>query len=121
MRVERRFTRAGQDPYGTIEFRLATSEIRNPDGSRVFHLPDIDVPADWSQVACDILAQKYFRKAGVPAVLAPVAEEDVPSWLWRRAANEAALDALPPNERFGSEKRSEERRVGKECRSRVAR
>ena len=67
MRIERRFTTAGQDPYSNIEFRNTTSEIRNPDGSRVFHLPDIDVPADWSQVACDILAQKYFRKAGVPA------------------------------------------------------
>ncbi|HJT07748.1 MAG TPA: vitamin B12-dependent ribonucleotide reductase, partial [Stellaceae bacterium] len=104
MRIERRFTTAGQDPYSEIEFRITTSEIRNPDGSRVFHLPDIDVPADWSQVACDILAQKYFRKAGVPAVLAPVAEEDVPNWLWRRAADEAALEALPASDRFGSEK-----------------
>ena len=104
MRIERRFTTAGQDPYSDIEFRVTTSEIRNPDGSRVFHLPDIDVPADWSQVACDILAQKYFRKAGVPAVLAPVVEEDVPGWLWRRSADEAALEALPVSERFGSEK-----------------
>ena len=48
MRIERRFTTAGQEPYSGIDFRLATSEIRNPDGSRVFHLPDIDVPADWS-------------------------------------------------------------------------
>src|SRR5229473_988465 len=103
MRIERRFTTAGQDPYSDIEFRITTSEIRNPDGSRVFHLPDIDVPADWSQVACDILAQKYFRKAGVPAVLAPVVEEDVPDWLWRRNADEAALQALPVSERFGSE------------------
>src|SRR5689334_7772358 len=104
MRIERRFTTAGQEPYSGIDFRITTSEIRNPDGSRVFHLPDIDVPADWSQVACDILAQKYFRKAGVPAVLAPVAEEEVPNWLWRRAADEAALEALPPSDRFGSEK-----------------
>ena len=104
MRVERRFTRAGEDPYSSIEFKLANSEIRNPDGSRVFHLPDIDVPADWSQVACDILAQKYFRKAGVPAKLKPVAESDVPEWLWRQQADDASLDALPPQERYGSEK-----------------
>jgi len=104
MRIERRFTTAGQDPYSGIEFRLATSEIRNPDGSRVFHLPDIDVPAAWSQVACDILAQKYFRKAGVPARLAPVVEADVPDWLWRRKADEQALEALPAKERYGSEK-----------------
>jgi ribonucleoside-diphosphate reductase alpha chain len=104
MRIERRFTERGLDPYSGIEFRLATSEIRNPDGSRVFHLPDIDVPAAWSQVACDILAQKYFRKAGVPARLMPVVETDVPDWLWRRKADEQALQALPTKERYGSEK-----------------
>ena len=104
MRIERRFTTAGQDPYSDIDFRTTTSEIRNPDGSRVFHLPDIDVPADWSQVACDILAQKYFRKAGVPAKLVPVVEADIPDWLWRRTADEAALSALPVSERNGSEK-----------------
>ena len=75
MRIERRFTVTGEDPYKRIEFRRATSEIRNPDGSSVFHLPNIEVPADWSQVACDILAQKYFRKAGVPARLDPARRE----------------------------------------------
>ncbi|HZB93111.1 MAG TPA: vitamin B12-dependent ribonucleotide reductase [Stellaceae bacterium] len=103
MRIERRFTREGQDPYSGIAFRLATSEIRNPDGSRVFHLPDIEVPAAWSQVACDILAQKYFRKAGVPAKLTAVPEPGVPEWLWRQMADEAALQALPAKERYGSE------------------
>src|SRR5690348_9448952 len=106
MRVERRFTRAGQDPYGNIEFRVATSEIRNPDGSRVFHHSDIDVPADWSQVACDILAQKYFRRAGVPAALKSVREVDVPSFLWRRVADERALAALPQEQRFVGERDS---------------
>src|SRR5260370_36172408 len=95
MRMERRFTTAGQDPYSDIEFRITTSEIRNPDGSRAFHLPDIDVPADWSQVARDILAQKYFRKAGAPAVLAPVVEEDVPDWVVLRYGVDVALPALP--------------------------
>src|SRR6202045_981143 len=104
MRIERRFTTAGQDPYSGFEFRLAPSEIRNPGGSRVFHLPDIDVPADWSQVACDILAQKYFRKAGVPAKLVPVVEADVPDWLRRRVADEAGLKALPTGERYGAER-----------------
>jgi ribonucleoside-diphosphate reductase alpha chain len=104
MRIERRFTVAGQDPYKAVEFRLATSEIRNPDGSRVFHLPDCEVPTDWSQVACDILAQKYFRKAGIPAKLVPVVEEGVPDWLWRRVPDEAALNVMPPRLRYGSEK-----------------
>ena len=78
MHIARYFTTAGQDPYATVPFRTASSEIRNPDGSVVFQAEGIEVPAEWSQVACDILAQKYFRKAGVPARLAPVAEPGVP-------------------------------------------
>ena len=69
MRIERRFTKAGQGAYADIEFRKATSEIKNPDGSIVFRLENIDVPAQFSQVATDVLAQKYFRKAGVPTRL----------------------------------------------------
>src|SRR5215470_15283284 len=65
MRIERRYTKDGQSPYADIEFRLTTSEIRNPDGSVVFHADDVEVPAAWSQVASDVLAQKYFRNAGV--------------------------------------------------------
>jgi ribonucleoside-diphosphate reductase alpha chain len=82
MHITRRFTTADQDPYATVRFRTATSEIRNPDGSVVFQAEGIEVPAEWSQVASDILAQKYFRKAGVPTRLAPVAEEGVLPWLY---------------------------------------
>ena len=67
MRIERHYTKTGHSPYQDIEFRLTRSEIRNPDGSTVFSQSGIEVPAAWSQVACDVLAQKYFRKAGVPA------------------------------------------------------
>ena len=103
MRIERRFTRAGQSPYAEIEFRKATSEIKNPDGSIVFRLADIDVPAQFSQVAADILAQKYFRKAGVPARLKKVEENAVPSFLWRSVADESAMIMLPEDQRSGSE------------------
>src|SRR5690242_16103548 len=103
MRIERRFTKASQSSYGEIEFRKAVSEIRNPDGSIVFRLADIDVPAQFSQVATDVLAQKYFRKAGVPARLKKVEETSVPSFLWRSVADEAELAKLPENERYGSE------------------
>jgi ribonucleoside-diphosphate reductase alpha chain len=103
MHIERRFTTAGQSPYAAIEFRTTTSEIRNPDGSVVFKLDGIAVPQQWSQVAADILAQKYFRKAGVPARLKRVEEETVPSWLWRSVPDEAALAELPEAERLGSE------------------
>jgi len=103
MRIERRYTKTGQSPYSSLAFRLATSEIRNPDGSIVFKLDNIEVPETWSQVASDVLAQKYFRKAGVPAHLKKVEENDVPSWLWRSVPDEAALAALPEDQRFGSE------------------
>ncbi|UCE23505.1 MAG: vitamin B12-dependent ribonucleotide reductase [Candidatus Zixiibacteriota bacterium] len=66
MKVQRYFTRQGESPYSRINFVKRSSEIRNPDGSTVFKLTDIEVPEQWSQVAVDILAQKYFRKAGVP-------------------------------------------------------
>ena len=104
MRIERRYTKAGQGPYADIEFRKAKSEIRNPDGSVVFSADNIDVPTAWSQVATDVLAQKYFRKAGVPARLKRVEENDVPSFLWRSVADEEALAKLPKEERYGSEK-----------------
>ena len=103
MRIERRFTKPGQSSYAEIEFRQAVSEIKNPDGSIVFRLADIAVPAQFSQVATDVLAQKYFRKAGVPKVLKKVEENDVPSFLWRSVPDTDALKALPENERFGSE------------------
>ena len=103
MRIERRYTKADQSPYADIPFRTAKSEIRNPDGSVVFSLGALDVPSAWSQVASDVLAQKYFRKAGVPARLKKVEENDVPSFLWRSVADEAALAALPLETRFGPE------------------
>ena len=90
MRLERRYTQAGRSPFSGMAFRAADSEIRNPDGSIVFQLKGIDVPAEWSQVAADVLAQKYFRRAGVPARLIKIAEHDVPEWLWRSAPDQAA-------------------------------
>jgi ribonucleoside-diphosphate reductase alpha chain len=103
MRIERKYTKAGQDTYAGLDFRTAVSEIKNPDGSIVFRLADIEVPSTWSQVATDILAQKYFRKAGVPKILKRVEEETVPSWLWRSVADDDALAHLPLKERTRGE------------------
>jgi ribonucleoside-diphosphate reductase alpha chain len=66
MKVTRRLTRAGEDPYQGIEFVERSSEIRNPDGTLVFAMDGVRAPKRWSQVAVDVLVQKYFRKAGVP-------------------------------------------------------
>ncbi|MDX2289936.1 MAG: vitamin B12-dependent ribonucleotide reductase [Hyphomicrobiaceae bacterium] len=106
MKITRRFTKAGKSPYAEIAFRSATSEIKNPDGSVVFRLAGFDVPEQWSQVAADILAQKYFRKAGVPARLRRVEETGVPSWLWRSVPDDKALAELPESERFAGEQDS---------------
>jgi ribonucleoside-diphosphate reductase alpha chain len=103
MRIERRFTEPGKSLYDAIPFRESASEIRNPDGSVVFHLESFLVPAHWSQVAADILAQKYFRKAGVPAAAKKVEETSLPSWLWRSVPDQDALSALPEDARFGGE------------------
>jgi ribonucleoside-diphosphate reductase alpha chain len=103
MRIERRYTKEGQSPYADIKFRSATSEIRNPDGSIVFKLDNMEVPEHWSQVATDVIAQKYFRKAGVPARLRRVEEQTVPSFLWRSVADETSLSVLPKDKRSGGE------------------
>jgi ribonucleoside-diphosphate reductase alpha chain len=68
LRVERRFTTAGEDPYDSVDWVRRDSRITNPDGSVVFEMKDAELPAGWSQVAGDIMVSKYFRKAGVPEV-----------------------------------------------------
>jgi ribonucleoside-diphosphate reductase alpha chain len=103
MKIERKFTTVETGAYGALEFALTVSEIRNPDGTVVFHNPSVEVPQGWSQVAADVLAQKYFRKAGVPARLRRVKEAGVPRFLWRHVADQDALDLLPPEERYVGE------------------
>ena len=90
MKIERRFTSPNEDAYRSIEFTKTTSEIRNPDGTVVFHLADLEVPAAWSQVASDVLAQKYFRKAGVPSGTKAVKEAGMPSFLLRHVPTDNA-------------------------------
>ena len=103
MKIERKFTANTTDAYSDLEFVTTTSEIRNPDGTIVFRLDDVEIPASWSQVASDVIAQKYFRKAGVPARLKKVKEKGVPEFLWRSVADEAALKDLAEEDRSGGE------------------
>jgi ribonucleoside-diphosphate reductase alpha chain len=104
MQTSRRFTSPSSSPYSILTWAGRRSEIRNPDGSLVFVADDVQVPDTWSQVAVDILAQKYFRKAGVPAATLPVAEKGVPEWLQRRAPDQEKLATLPADRRFGGER-----------------
>src|SRR4026208_2104582 len=108
MQIERRYTKDGQSAYADIASRLPTSEIRNADGSVVFKADNVEVPEFWSQVASDVLAQKYFRKAGVPARLKKVEENSVPSFLLRSVADDDALAALPEKERYIGETSSKQ-------------
>src|SRR5665213_2974046 len=83
MRITRRFTRPAASPYANIAFRTTDVVMKNPDGRVVYAFSGVEVPERWSQVAADILVQKYFRKSGVPLHLRKFEEETVPSWLWR--------------------------------------
>ncbi|HLJ95225.1 MAG TPA: vitamin B12-dependent ribonucleotide reductase [Gemmataceae bacterium] len=83
MKITRRYTIPGQDPFAAFTFSPRSSRIVNPNGSVVFEMKDVLAPDQWSQVAVDILAQKYFRRAGVPAEVERVPEPDVPAWIQR--------------------------------------
>jgi ribonucleoside-diphosphate reductase alpha chain len=103
MKIDRLFAGETNNPYDKIEFDKRTSVIRNPDGSIVFEMIDIVVPKHWSQVATDILAQKYFRKAGVPRILKRINEDGVPVWLQASEPDFEAMKDIPPADRFTSE------------------
>jgi ribonucleoside-diphosphate reductase alpha chain len=82
MKFSRTYSAPGE-PYAGVTFEPRTSKIVNPNGSMIFEAKDIQIPDSWSQVATDIIAQKYFRKAGVPSALKGIEEPDIPQWLWR--------------------------------------
>ena len=103
MKFTRIFTEDKLDVYKNLKFKTTSSEIKNPDGTIVFSAPEIEVPENYSQVAADVIAQKYFRKAGVPAYLKKVKESNVPEWLSRSEPDEDKLEAIPEDERYGVE------------------
>ncbi|MFY9885568.1 MAG: adenosylcobalamin-dependent ribonucleoside-diphosphate reductase [Candidatus Cybelea sp.] len=103
MKFVRTYSAPG-DPYAGVTFEPRDSRIVNPDGSVIFEAKDVMVPASWSQVAVDVLAQKYCRKAGIPKATLRVAEEGVPEWLQRSIADGPALDAVSRDDQFGSER-----------------
>ena len=92
MRFERHFTSPVADALDGVPFEPRESRIVNPDGSVVFEARDLQMPKGWSQVAVDIMAQKYFRKAGVPSALVRAPEDGVPEWLWRAEGAPGAMD-----------------------------
>jgi len=81
LKIGRKFTDAGKDPFQKLKWEKRDVEIRNFDGSVAFSMKDVNLPDNYSQVAANVLAQKYLRKAGVPKKLKKVKETDVPIWL----------------------------------------
>lgn len=104
MKVARLFTKkSASNPFESIRFVERKSEIKNPDGSLIFRLENVIVPESWSQVATDIIAQKYFRKAGVPVHLKKIAEKGVPEWLQKSREDTAKLSKLEEQDRYTHE------------------
>jgi ribonucleoside-diphosphate reductase alpha chain len=104
MQFSRLYTKADwKTPFDSIKFEKRKSEIKNPDGSVIFKMENVVVPKTWSQVSTDIIAQKYFRKAGVPAKLKKIEEKGVPEWLQRSEPDEKALKKMDEEERYSHE------------------
>ena len=59
--IRRRFSRAGEDVYESLEWETRTARIQGEDGEAVFEQPDVEVPKGWSPLATNIVASKYFR------------------------------------------------------------
>src|SRR5258706_11719858 len=104
LKVEPRFCLNPSDSMSSVEWEIRHSVISNPDGSVVFKAENIRIPKGWSQVATDIIAQKYFRRAGVPAALTKLHEPEIPVWLQRSIPDQAVLVKLPADQRTVGEK-----------------
>ena len=103
MKFERKYTKEGEDIYENMAFKKTNSEIRNPDGTVVFKLENIEVPENWSQVAADVLAQKYFRKAGIPTCLKKIKENQVPDFLQPSKEDSQALSRVEKGKQYVGE------------------
>src|SRR5262245_35085677 len=106
MHISRRNTALGQDPFAALRFVPRVSRIVNPDGSVVFEMKDVLAPEGWSQVAVDVLAQKYFRKAGVPVRTERVPESGVPKWLQRSRPSSVVSGPSSDGENTSNEQRT---------------
>lgn len=103
MQIARLFTSPDTGAYGAIRFISRRSEARAPDGRLIYHSDALELPQGWSTSAADLLAQQILRHGDVPAVTKRLPEADVPAFLWRSVADDAALADLPAMARYGSE------------------
>lgn len=103
MKFARRFTVAGESPYKKVVFHRVRASLRDANGEVVFEQEDVEVPASWSSTATDILAQKYFRRRGVPKYLRRVCEEGIPSFISRSVADTSRLGSIAEGSRYVGE------------------
>ena len=103
MIIERRFTQVDKDPFAQFEWTTSDFVINNPDGSIAFEIKNVSLPSGFEGVPGKVCAQKYMRKAGVPAALRKVPEEGVPAWLQRSAPDEEKLQKMKADDRYGAE------------------
>jgi len=103
LKIDRKFTEEGKDPFDQLSWSKRDVEIRNFDGTVAFSMKDVNLPDNYSQVAANVLSQKYLRKAGVPKKLRKVREQGVPSWLQRSVPDLKAMENLPESEKYGEE------------------
>ena len=103
LKIDRKFTEEGKDPFDQLSWSKRDVEIRNFDGTVAFSMKDVNLPDNYSQVAANVLSQKYLRKAGVPKKLRKVREQGVPSWLQRSVPDIKAMENLPESEKYGEE------------------
>ena len=103
LKIERKFTESGEDPFKKLKWTKRDVEIRNFDGSVAFSMKDVNLPDNYSQVAANVLSQKYLRKAGIPKKLKKVREKGVPIWLQKSAPDHKAMEDLPESEKYGEE------------------
>jgi len=103
LKIERKFTESGKDPFNKLNWNKRDVEIRNFDGSVAFSMKNVNLPDNYSQVAANVLSQKYLRKAGIPKNLKKVQEKGVPIWLQKSVPDHKAMDKLPESEKYGEE------------------
>ncbi|HJM17308.1 MAG TPA: vitamin B12-dependent ribonucleotide reductase [Candidatus Poseidoniia archaeon] len=103
MKIERKFTESGKDPFNKLNWSKRDVEIRNFDGSVAFSMKGVNLPDNYSQVAANVLSQKYLRKAGVPKNLKKLREKGVPIWLQKSVPDHKAMEKLPESEKYGEE------------------
>ena len=107
LKVGRKFTKEGENPFEKLRWKKRNIEILNIDGSTAFEMKNVNLPENFSGVAANVLSQKYFRKAGIAAKLKKSKERGVPVWLSKSIPDEKALSKIK------EEKRSTRRYVTK--------